>query len=120
MNTRLIIPEHAEVANAIGAVSGSVIQRHKLLIRPQNAGLKFRLHLTKGSKDFADLESAVRYAKEFMLPRAEELAKQAGADQVEIKMNRKDNIAKVKGPQEVYLGTELIFTALGRPRITRD
>ena len=120
LNTRLIIPDHAEVANAIGAVSGGVIQRHKLLIRPQKAGLKFRLHLTEGSKDFSDLESAVRYAGEFMLPRAEELAKQAGADQVEIKMDRKDNIAKVKGPQTVYLGTELIFTAVGRPSIARS
>ncbi|MBW2408354.1 MAG: hydantoinase/oxoprolinase family protein [Deltaproteobacteria bacterium] len=120
LNTRLIIPEHAEVANAIGAVSGGVIQRLKLLIRPQNAGLKFRLHLTEGSKDFSDLESAVRYAREFMLPRAEQLAKQAGADQVEIKMDRHDNIAKVKGPQVVYLGTELIFTAVGRPRFARS
>jgi hypothetical protein len=55
-----------------------------------------------------------------MLPRAKKLAQQAGADQVEIKMDRKDKTAKVKGPQVVYLGTELIFTALGRPRITRD
>lgn len=120
LNTRLIIPDHAEVANAIGAVSGGVIQRHKILIRPQNGGLKFRLHLPEGSKDFADLESAVKHAREFMLPLAETLAQEAGAGQVEIKMDRNDNIAKVKGPQEVYLGTELIFTALGRPRITRD
>ena len=120
LNTGLIIPQHAEVANAIGAVSGGVIQRHKLLIRPHKAGLKFRLHLTEGYKDFADLESAVQHAGEYMLPRAKKLAQQAGADQVEIKMDRKDKTAKVKGPQVVYLGTELIFTALGRPRITRD
>lgn len=120
LNTRLIIPDHAEVANAVGAVSGGVIQRHKLLIRPQSAGLIFRLHLIEGSKDFADLESAVRYAREFMLPRAEALAQQAGADQVEINMDRNDNIAKLKGPQVVYLGTELIFTAVGRPSIDRS
>ena len=120
LNTRLIIPDHAEVANAIGAVSGGVIQRHKLLIRPLKAGLKFRLHLTEGSKDFPDLESAVQHAREYMLPRAEELAQQAGADQVEIKMDRRDNTAKVKGPQIVYLGTELIFTAVGRPSIARN
>ena len=120
LNTRLIIPDHAEVANAIGAVSGGVIQRHKLLIRPRKAGLKFRLHLTEGSKDFSDLESAVQYAREFMLPHAEALAQQAGADQVEIKMDRKDNTAKVKGQQVVYLGTELIFTAVGRPSMARS
>jgi hypothetical protein len=54
-----------------------------------------------------------------MLPRAKKLAQQAGADQVEIKMDRKDKTAKVKGPQVVYLGTELIFTAVGRPSIAR-
>jgi N-methylhydantoinase A/oxoprolinase/acetone carboxylase beta subunit len=119
LNTQLMIPDHAEVANAIGAVSGGVIQRHKLLIRPLNAGLKFRLHLTEGSKDFVDLESAVHHAREYMLPRIKELAQQAGADQVEIKMDRRDKRAKARGPKNVYLGTELIFTAVGRPSIAR-
>jgi N-methylhydantoinase A/oxoprolinase/acetone carboxylase beta subunit len=120
LNTQLVIPDHAEVANAVGAVSGGVIQHHRLLIRPQKAGLQFRLHLPEGSKDFPDLESAVRHAGEYMIPRAKKMAQQAGADQVEIKMDRADNTAKVKGPQVVYLGTELVFTALGRPRFTRD
>jgi hypothetical protein len=54
-----------------------------------------------------------------MLPRAKDLAQQAGADQVEIKMGRNDNRAKVMGQQEIYLGTELVFTAFGRPSIAR-
>jgi N-methylhydantoinase A/oxoprolinase/acetone carboxylase beta subunit len=120
LNTKLVIPEHAEVANAIGAVSGGVIQRHKLYIRPLNSGLTFRLHLPEGSKDFIDLEIAVGHAKDYMLPRAKELAQQAGADHIEIKMDRRDNRAKVMGYHEVYLGTELIFTAVGRPSITRN
>ena len=120
LNTKLLIPEHAEVANAIGAVSGGVIQRHKLYIRPLDSGLTFRLHLPEGSKDFIDLELAVDHAKDYMLPRAKELAQQAGAYQVEIKMDRRDNRAKVRGYHEVYLGTELIFTAVGRPSIARN
>ena len=120
LNTKLVIPQHAEVANAIGAVSGGVIQRHKLYIRPLNSGLTFRLHLPEGSKDFIDLELAVDHASDYMLPRAKDLAQQAGADQVEIKIDRTDNRAKVRGYHEVYLGTELVFTALGRPRIARD
>ncbi len=119
VNTKLVIPDHAEVANAIGAISGGVIQRHKIYIRPLNSGLTFRLHLPEGSKDFLDLELAVEHAKDCMLPRAKDLAQQAGADQVEIKMDRNDNRAKVMGQQEIYLGTELVFTALGRPSIAR-
>ena len=111
---------HAEVANAIGAVSGGVIQRHKIYIRPLNSGLTFRLHLPEGSKDFLDLELAVDHARDYMLPRAKDLAQQAGANQVEIKMGRNDNRAKVMGHQEVYLGTELVFTAFGRPSFKRD
>ncbi len=119
LNTKLVIPQHAEVANAIGAVSGGVIQRHKLYIRPLNSGLTFRLHLPEGSKDFIDLELAVDHARDYMIPRAEKMAQQAGADQVEIKMDRRDNRAKVRGNHEVFLGTELVFTAMGRPSITR-
>jgi hypothetical protein len=52
-----------------------------------------------------------------MLPRAKKLAQQAGAEQVEIKMNRTDKRAKVRGHEDVYLGTQLIFTAFGRPSI---
>ena len=120
VNTKLIIPDHAEVANAIGAVSGGIIQRHKIYIRPLNSGSTFRLHLPEGSKDFLDLELAVDHARNCMLPRTKDLAHQAGADQVEIKMNRKDNRAKVMAQQEVYLGTELVFTAFGRPSFKRD
>jgi N-methylhydantoinase A/oxoprolinase/acetone carboxylase beta subunit len=120
VNTNLIIPDHAEVANAIGAVSGGIVQRHKIRIRPLNSGLTFRLHLPEGSKDFLDLELAVDYARNRMLPLAEDLAKQAGADQVETKMARNDNRARVMGNQEVYLGTELEFTAFGRPSVARS
>jgi N-methylhydantoinase A/oxoprolinase/acetone carboxylase beta subunit len=120
LNTNLIIPRHSEVANAIGAVSGGVIQHHQIYIRPLNAGLTFRLHLKKGSKDFIDLEKAVQHARKYMLPRAKKLAQQAGAEQVEIKMNRTDKRAKVRGHEDVYLGTQLIFTAFGRPSIGQN
>ena len=120
LNTNLIIPRHSEVANAIGAVSGGVIQRHQIYIRPLNAGLTFRLHLKKGSKDFIDLEKAVQHARKYMFPRARKLARQAGAEQVEIKMDRTDKRAKVRGHEDVYLGTQLVFTAFGRPSIGQN
>lgn len=115
LHTELIVPSHAEVANAIGAVSGGVIQRFRMYIRPMDAGLTFRLHLPDGSKDFSELEQAVDYAHEYMVPHAKEQARQAGAEQVEIKIDRTDKWAKVRGHQDVYLGTQLMYTAFGRP-----
>jgi N-methylhydantoinase A/oxoprolinase/acetone carboxylase beta subunit len=121
LHTELIIPPHAEVANAVGAVAGGVIQRLRVLINPLDEGERFRLHLPDGVHDFADLEQAVRHAQQTMFPYVEVLARQAGAGQVEVRMARRDRQAKVAAGwgQEVYLGTELIFTAVGRPSPAR-
>jgi N-methylhydantoinase A/oxoprolinase/acetone carboxylase beta subunit len=115
LHTQLIIPPHAEVANAIGAVSGGVIQRLRVHIRPLDTGSALRLYLSDGPEDFSDLEEAVSRARERMLPRVNQLARQAGAEQVEIRMDRSDKRAKVRGHEDLYLGTELVFTAYGRP-----
>jgi N-methylhydantoinase A/oxoprolinase/acetone carboxylase beta subunit len=121
LHTELIIPPHAEVANAVGAVAGGVVQRFRVLISSLDGGERFRLHLPDGVHDFVDLEQAVRYAQQVMSPHADALAQEAGAVPVEVQMARKDRRAKVATgwEQEVYLGTELIFTAVGRPSPAR-
>ena len=121
LHTELIIPPHAEVANAVGAVAGGVIQRLRVLVSPLDGGERFRLHLPDGVHDFVDLEQAVCYAQQVMSARAESLAHQAGAGQVEVQMARMDRQAKVAAGwgQEIFLGAELIFTAVGRPSPAR-
>ena len=117
LHTRLIIPPHAEVANAVGAVAGSVVQRQKVLITPLEGGEMLRLHLPEGVLDFHDLEEAIATARKRMQPWMEALARQAGAGQVEVQMERQDTTALVRAGwgDELYLGTELVFTAAGRP-----
>ena len=121
LHTELIIPPHAGVANAVGAVSGGVIQRLRVLISSVGGGDQFRLHLPDGVHDFAALEEAVGHAQRVMSAHVEELARQAGAEQIEVRMARTDRQARVAAGwgQEVYLGTELIFTAVGRPSPAR-
>jgi N-methylhydantoinase A/oxoprolinase/acetone carboxylase beta subunit len=121
LHTELIIPPHAEVANAVGAVAGGVIQRLRVLISSLDGGERFRLHLPDGVHDFVDLEQAVGYAQRVMSAHVEALARQAGADQVEVRIARTDRQARIAAGwgQEVYLGTELIFTAVGRPSPAR-
>jgi N-methylhydantoinase A/oxoprolinase/acetone carboxylase beta subunit len=117
LHTRLIIPSHAGVANAVGAVAGGVIQRQRVLITPLDDAETLRLHLPQGLHDFRDLENAVAYARREMLPWMEQRARQAGAVHVEVQMVREDREVMVKAGwgDRLYLGTELIFTAAGRP-----
>ena len=115
--TELVIPHHAEVANAVGAVSGGVVLQQRVLIHPLDVNRHFRLHLPDGVRDFSSLEESVAYAQQVVPPQLEALARQAGADQVEVEMGRVDQEAPVKGGwgQQIYLGTELKFMAVGRP-----
>jgi N-methylhydantoinase A/oxoprolinase/acetone carboxylase beta subunit len=121
LNTRLIIPPHAEVANAVGAVAGGVVQRQRVLITPLEPGLgsgyAVRLHLPEGVHDFHEVETAVAYARKRMEGWMADLARQVGAAQVEVQMAREDRTVPVKSGwgDQLYLGSELIFTAAGRP-----
>jgi N-methylhydantoinase A/oxoprolinase/acetone carboxylase beta subunit len=118
LHAEVTIPRHAEVANAVGAVVGSVVQRLEVLISPLDGGSRFRVHLPDGIRDFADLEKAVCYAQKTLPPQVKMLARSAGADQTEVKMQRKDRMgtSDLGWIQEIHLDTKLVFTAVGRPR----
>jgi N-methylhydantoinase A/oxoprolinase/acetone carboxylase beta subunit len=117
LHTRLIIPPHAEVANAVGAVAGGVVQRHRVLISPIEDGETLRVHLPHGVCDFRRLDEAVAHAEEEMDIWIRSQAQQAGAVQVEVQMDRMDREVLVSSGwgDQIYLGTELTFTAVGRP-----
>jgi N-methylhydantoinase A/oxoprolinase/acetone carboxylase beta subunit len=117
LGTELCIPNHAEVANAVGAVAGGVVQRLRALIRPLEFGVAYRVHLPDGYHDERTAEAAVAHAKAVLPDRLVELARQAGADQVEIKVERIDRIAEVDAEfgRDVLVEIELVFTAVGRP-----
>ena len=72
---------------------------------------------TMSASDFADLEEAVSYAKSAMSSYMESLARKAGAGDVKVRMVRRDHreTSKLGWAQVIYLNTELVFTAVGRP-----
>ena len=115
LRTRLCIPPHAEIANAVGAVVGGVMQTVHALIKPLE-GEAFRVHLPTGIQDFAGLEEAAAYATEQASLLAAAHARRAGASAVRIHARREDHIVRLRS-EEVYFDTEISATAVGRPRL---
>lgn len=115
--TELVIPPHAEVANAVGAVAGSVVQRARARISAIEDGQVYRLHLPDRVLDLDSLEAAVDYASAVVPRYVEALAREAGAGQVQVQVNREDHSAPISPDfgDTIYLDTELTFTAVGRP-----
>ncbi len=115
LHTRLCIPPHAAIANAVGAAVGGVVQVVRVQIRPLDDET-FRVHLPTGVRDFPSLEEAAAYAAEVAATLAQERAYAAGALQVHVQTQRHDEIVVVKG-LEIFLGSEVVATASGRPRL---
>jgi N-methylhydantoinase A/oxoprolinase/acetone carboxylase beta subunit len=119
LNARLFIPDHAEVRNALGAVVGGVVQTVRVLIQPLLAGSVYRAHLPGEVRVFRQLEEAVACAQDEAAKKVEELARRAGASEAKVDVKREDQILKDRRglADEIYLGTEVTATAVGRPRM---
>jgi N-methylhydantoinase A/oxoprolinase/acetone carboxylase beta subunit len=115
LHTRLRIPQHAEIANALGAVVGGVMQTVHVLIKPLEDET-FRVHLPTGIEDFDDLEEAAAYAMEQASLLAEAEARRAGAMDVQVRTQREDHVIRLQS-EDVYFDTEVTALAVGRPRL---
>ncbi|MCS7059799.1 MAG: hydantoinase/oxoprolinase family protein [Anaerolineae bacterium] len=123
LSTRVCIPEHAGVANAVGAVVGGIVQTARAIVRPlERAG--YRAHLPNGMHTLPTLEEAVALAEHITAELAEAQAKQAGAVHVTVETRRHDHIARVKRDEDLYedtfLESEIVSTAIGRPRLAGE
>lgn len=116
LNTRLAVPEHAGVCNAVGAVAGGVSQSCLMVITSPEDG-RYRVHAPQGPEDFDDLEKAAARATDLARSGADRLARDAGAVEIRIELARTDRKATVAGSHEVFIESEIRADAFGRPRL---
>ncbi|MCH1981912.1 hydantoinase/oxoprolinase family protein [Ruminococcus sp. OA3] len=63
MDTEVIIPEHAEVANAVGAAVGKSIEKIEILIRQDSVSGDYIVYSPVNRRCFKTLADAARYAR---------------------------------------------------------
>ena len=118
LGTRAVVPGHAGVANAVGAVVGRVRVRAAGTITRPHDGI-YRVFAGAGPRDFPDLERAVAHARSVLEERARQGAIDAGAGGVDLSFDRDDNIAVVEG-RETLVESTVTAVASGRPRFAAD
>jgi N-methylhydantoinase A/oxoprolinase/acetone carboxylase beta subunit len=110
-----VIPGHAGVANAIGAVVGQVrIARSAAITCPAEG--KFRAHLPEGVCDFPTLDEARAAAEAALAALARAAAAEAGAREVHLALATEVRDAEVEGKRLLVEAT-VTATATGRPRL---
>ena len=115
LNTTLHSPEYAHVANALGAVVGSIRQEQVIVINP-TGGKRVCVLMAEGPREFDTLEAGAQAAVEHASRLAREKALRAGAEEVSLSIDRYDNIVK-QGEDEVFFESRITVTASGRPAV---
>lgn len=118
LRTDLVIPPHADVSNAVGAVAGGVLQRVAITITQPTEGV-YRTHLPDGVRDFGDLEAAAAFAREAATAEAGTLARKAGAAEIEFNHERDDKVFEQPGGMRIFMESLVAVTAFGRPALAQ-
>ncbi|TMV10803.1 hydantoinase/oxoprolinase N-terminal domain-containing protein [Arenibacterium halophilum] len=113
LGCRMILPEHAGVANAIGAVVGRVTVRRSGTVTSPAEG-RYRAHLPEGPEDFASPEDAMARLESHL--RADAGAAAAGAEAVQFTTDRDIRTARTEA-REVFVEAMITVEASGRPRM---
>lgn len=120
---QLILPEHAEVGNAIGAITGSIVEKMDILIKPKQGMGTIEdppciMFSPLEKKEFDTITEASIYAVEIGSTHVERMARLAGADSINIKVENHD---RKFGFGQEYDGEALLekhirVTAVGKPK----
>ncbi|MGK9167768.1 hydantoinase/oxoprolinase family protein [Inquilinus limosus] len=116
LGTECVVPEHAGVTNAIGAVASGVLQRATVTITAPEEG-RFRVHAPGGLRTFGSLEEAAAHAEAEACGRAEVLAREAGGREVAVTVTRADRVVTMAGGLDLFVESTVTATAAGRPRM---
>lgn len=112
MNIGLQLPEHADVANAFGAVMGSIVQRAQMTVTQPLYGT-FCLFTDEGPKQFDSLDAAREFALPIVVNEAEQKALNAGAKQPQVTLSYDNVHVKDEIDGELFLESTIIATAIG-------
>lgn len=115
LGCKMILPEHAGVANAIGAVVGQISQRAQAIVTSPSEG-RFTAHLPDGLYHFDNRETALATLEASLIEAATMRARAAGAQDLRITTTRDIREAMVEG-RPMFVEATLTVTAAGRPRV---
>jgi hypothetical protein len=108
----LHLPDHADVANAFGAVMGSVIQRAQVTVTQPQHGT-FCLFHEDQPRHFDNLEAAKQEAREIVSRAAQQKAIEAGAIDPTVTLAFDDIHVRDDIDGELFLESTVIATAIG-------
>jgi len=114
LGARLLVPEHAAVCNAVGAVVGVVSETVDILVNQPQFKV-FRVHDPAGIRDFAEAEEAIAAAKQVSRELALAAARRAGAIDPHVEISIIERRASSSSGDTYLAEATVRARATGRP-----
>jgi N-methylhydantoinase A/oxoprolinase/acetone carboxylase beta subunit len=111
---KAILPEHADVANAIGAITSHVFIQKQLWIVPGKDG-GFIIEGISGVRKFKNIEDADRFAREELTDIVHKKAIEAGTSCRNITFETKNSIPLASTGEAIFLKRTISASLKGRP-----
>ncbi len=113
----VVIPEHHEVAAAVGAAVAAVEERAEALVRPDEENDGFVAHIMGETTSFSDKDAAVDFAKDAVKQRVSALAAAQGVSNPTVSVDVKDIENRTSWKTE-YIKTVIHAVAKAAPTRT--
>ena len=110
----LHLPPNAEIANAVGAALGAVVQISHITVTQPEFGVFYLFH-NEQPMTFEKLEPALEKAVEIARREATEMAESAGATAIETRIKQEDNHIRHDIDGELFVSATITAVATGRP-----
>ena len=111
LKQQLCLPEHREVANAIGAAVASISESAKGLVRYNSVNDIYILFLPNGRYEFEDMEQAKEFARDELKKYVSQKAEASGCDDAKLFVTEDETEA-----QDCFIEYEIMVTAEGKSR----
>jgi N-methylhydantoinase A/oxoprolinase/acetone carboxylase beta subunit len=108
------IPKHAEVANALGAIVGTIFIKEQVLIRPLPSD-GFVCFTSAGKSNCSTLEDAVNQARRFLTDQLQAEVRRAGGNNLKINIWEDRKQATLASGQKIMIEIGLYGQAVAKP-----
>jgi hypothetical protein len=116
LGAKPVLPQDADVANAIGAITSDVVvKRHVRIIPNQEGG--FLIEGLVGARHFEDFNDADAFARGELANMVRDLARTAGTSAQVVELKTADKISTTADGMQIFMGRTIRAKLTGRPDI---
>ncbi len=116
LHAKAVIPDHADVANAVGAITSLVRIKRRVSIAVDDQGL-YRIEGLPGTPTFRSMTAAQDFAIAQLEQLVREMGRKAGTAQTRVEIRVNDRIAPLKEGQLLFLERNIEASLNGRPEL---